>query len=79
MAEPSASADNGWELAGGVRVERTDKGWSMLGGWEEDDAVGFRLVLHHPESDEVIRRLEIVVPVALGEDGQVEIGEPRVV
>lgn len=66
-----------WELAGAVRVARTESGFAITGGWEEPGAVGFHVVVHHPENDELVKRQRLRVPVKV-EDGTLVVGAAEV-
>lgn len=52
-----------WELAGSFRAAPTAQRWTFLGGWEEPDALGLRFVVHHPDDPELIRRVEVKIPI----------------
>lgn len=73
-----AIQQDGWELAGGVRVARTPHGWAYVGGWEEPDAIGFHVIVHHPDNDEMIKRQSVRVPVKVV-GGEIVLGEPGLV
>jgi hypothetical protein len=77
LTEQPDGAEQQWELAGSFRGARDGRGWTFVGGWEEDDAVGLRLVVHHPTDPELVRRVSVRVPVTVGPDGTVELGRPE--
>lgn len=66
--------DGGWELAGTTRVARNEAGWTLLGGEEDDSGVTLRILVHHPESDELVKRVEARLPVDVDAKGRVAFG-----